>query len=492
MVSTIQRLDLRQSQSLVMTPQLQQAIKLLQMSSQELQEFVDQEIESNPLLERAGDEGVAESDGPVDTDFAAPISDLTDLTGSDRDFTDTDHALDTDFDNVWTGGESGMWQESAGNRSFGDDDWPGLEQTLTRQPDLREHLVDQVRVSFSSMVDQLIAYALIDGLNEAGYLAIELSAVAAMMGCAVEDVARVLDKVQHFEPAGVFARDLRECLMLQLRDRNRYDPCIAILLDHLPLLAERKLDALKKLCRVDDEDLRDMIADIRALEPKPARTFVMVRVETMIPDVLVRPSRDGGWAIELNPDALPKLLLNRSYYTEISSSVKDRGGKDYLAEKWQSASWLMKALDQRAQTILKVSAEIIRQQDGFFREGVRRLRPLILRDIAEAVQMHESTISRVTTNKYMATPRGIFELKFFFTAAIPSADGGASHAAEAAKHHIKTLIDGEISGKILSDDQIVDLLRDQGIDIARRTVAKYREAMRIPSSVQRRRDKAQD
>jgi len=493
MVSAIQRLDLRQSQSLVMTPQLQQAIKLLQMSGQELQEFVAQELEANPLLEKGSDDGgdapgTDLQDVPID---ASPVRDVADLTRSDQDFSTSDHALDTDFDNVWTGSDAMMWQDP-GRRNGWDDDFPDLEQTTAHKPDLREHLVQQIGMMLPNGGDRLLAYALIDSLNEAGYLEADLNALAEQLGCTIPDLERVLEKIQHCDPAGVFARDVRECLMLQLRDRNRYDPCIAIMLDHLPLLADRKWDALKKLCKVDDEDLRGMVADIRALDPKPARAFMVVRSETMIPDVLVRLNRDGSWGVELNADVLPKLLLSRRYYTNVMASVRDRTDKDYLTEKWQSASWLLKALDQRAQTILKVSAEIVRQQEGFFRDGVQGLKPMILRDIAEAVSMHESTISRVTTQKYMATPRGVFELKYFFTAAIASADGGNTHAAEAVKYRIKTMIDAETAGNILSDDQIVDLLRAQGIDIARRTVAKYREAMRIPSSVQRRRDKARE
>lgn len=487
MVSAIQRLDLRQSQSLVMTPQLQQAIKLLQMSSQELQQFVDQELESNPLLEK-GDAAGTEITAPADDQPV--IRDLADLTRSDVDLTRTDHALDTDFDNVWTGSDAVIWPDQGGRGNF-DDDWPDFEQMTAHKPDLREYLVQQVGVMVPDAADRLLAYALIDSLNEAGWLDAEIPVLAEQLGCTVADLERVLMQIQHCDPAGVFARDLRECLMLQLRDRNRYDPCMAALLDHLPLLADRKWHELKKICRVDDEDLRGMVADLKALDPKPARAFMVVRSETLIPDVLVRPSRDGGWIVELNQDALPKLLVSRRYYAEISGSARDRRDRDYLSEKWQSANWLLKALDQRAQTILKVATDIVRQQEGFFREGVQGLRPMVLRDIAESVQMHESTISRVTTQKYMATPRGIFELKYFFTTAIASADGGTTHAAEAVKYRIKGMIDAETNGNILSDDQIVELLRAQGIDIARRTVAKYREAMRIPSSVQRRRDKAE-
>jgi RNA polymerase sigma-54 factor len=296
--------------------------------------------------------------------------------------------------------------------------------------------------------------------------------------------------LQEFDPPGVFARDLAECLALQLRDRNRLDPAMQALLDHIELLAKRDFAALRRICGVDDEDLADMVAEIRRLTPKPGLAFGSAPVQPVVPDVFVRPGPDGGWLVELNSDTLPKVLLNKTYYEKVSSSARSAADKSYLAECHQSGTWLVRALDQRARTILKVTTEIVRQQDGFFVHGVRRLRPLNLRTIADAIGMHESTVSRVTANKFLATPRGVFELKYFFTSAIAAADGGDAHSAEAVRHSIRQLIDAEASDGILSDDTIVERLREAGVEIARRTVAKYREAMRIPSSVQRRRDKA--
>jgi RNA polymerase sigma-54 factor len=295
--------------------------------------------------------------------------------------------------------------------------------------------------------------------------------------------------LQTFDPPGVFARNLTECLAIQLKERDRHDPAMQALLQNLELLARRDLPALRKLCGVGEEDLADMIAEIRNLNPKPGLAFGSSTVQSVVPDVFVKAGPDGAWQVELNSDTLPKVLINQRYYAQVSKTTRNDKDKSYLAECFQTATWLVRALDQRAKTILKVSGEIVRQQDAFFAHGVEHLRPLNLKTVADAISMHESTVSRVTANKYMATSRGIFELKYFFTPAIAAADGGEAHSAEAVRHRIKQLIDAESSREVLSDDTIVDMLREAGIDIARRTVAKYREAMRIPSSVQRRREK---
>jgi RNA polymerase sigma-54 factor len=313
--------------------------------------------------------------------------------------------------------------------------------------------------------------------------------VADKLGTRVDRVEAVLAVLQTFDPPGVFARNLTECLAIQLKERDRYDPAMQRLVENLPLLARRDLAALRRLCGVVDEDLVDMIAEIRNLNPKPGLAFGSAPVQPIVPDVFVRAAPDGTWQVELNSDTLPKVLINQRYYAEVSKTTRTDKDKSYLAECFQTATWLVRALDQRARTILKVSSEIVRQQDGFFARGVEHLRPLNLKTVADAIGMHESTVSRVTANKYMATNRGIFELKYFFTSAIAAADGGESHSAEAVRHRIRQLIDAETARDVLSDDTIVEKLRDAGIDIARRTVAKYREAMRIPSSVQRRREK---
>jgi len=303
-------------------------------------------------------------------------------------------------------------------------------------------------------------------------------------------VEQVLLRLQRLDPPGVFARDLAECLALQLRERNRLDPAMAKLLANLPLLASRNIAELTRLCGVDAEDIQAMLGEIRALDPKPGLAFDPVLADPIVPDVLMRTDGAGGWIVELNQDALPRVLVNNVYYAQVSRGAKSKTDKEYLSERFQAANWLVKALHQRATTILKVSRELVRQQDGFFRHGIQHLRPLVLRDIAQAISMHESTVSRVTSNKYMATPRGIFELKYFFTSSIAATDGAAALSAESVRFRIKSLIDAEPKDAVLSDDRIVDILVKDGVDIARRTVAKYREAMRIPSSVQRRREKA--
>ena len=291
-------------------------------------------------------------------------------------------------------------------------------------------------------------------------------------------------------PAGVCARNLTECLAIRLKERNRYDPAMAALLGRLDLLAKRDFAGLKRACAVSDEDLADMVAEIKALDPKPGLAFDATTAPTVVPDVLMRAAPGGGWLLELNQDTLPRVLVNNRYHARVVKEARDKREKEFIAERFQAANWLVKSLHQRAQTILKVATEIVRQQDGFFRHGVQQLKPLVLRDIATAIEMHESTVSRVTTNKYLAAPHGIYELKYFFTSSIADAAGGEAHSAEAVRFRIKNMIEAERAEQVLSDDRLVELLRADGVDIARRTVAKYREALRIPSSVQRRRDKS--
>jgi RNA polymerase sigma-54 factor len=334
----------------------------------------------------------------------------------------------------------------------------------------------------------MIGAHLIALLCPAGRLTAEPAAIADAMAIELERVEAVRARMMRFDPVGLFARDLKECLAAQLAERDRLDPAMAALLENLDLLARRELRRLTTICGVDMDDLAEMIAEIRTLDPKPAANYESVPTQLVVPDILMRSSPDGGWLIELNPETMPRLLVNERFYARVAPRAR-KEDRLFLAEHLASANWLVRSLQQRAQTILKVSAEIIRQQDGFMRLGVAHLRPLILRDIAEAVEMHESTVSRVTANKYIATPRGTFELKYFFTTAIPGTDG-ASHSAEAVRFRIRALIDAEAVEEILSDDAIVAALRNEGVDIARRTVAKYREALHIPNSVQRRREKA--
>jgi RNA polymerase sigma-54 factor len=369
----------------------------------------------------------------------------------------------------------------------GDDINP--EAFVSSEPSLRDHLSEQLPLAIQDHVERLIGQHLIDMVDEAGYLHADLEQLATKLGAPLGMVERVLETLQTLDPAGVFARSLAECLALQLKDQNRYDPQIAALLDNLHLLAAHNMPALRKVIGADMSEITEMIEEIKHLNPKPGLKFGSVQLQPVVPDVLVRQAADGSWLIELNSDTLPRVLVNRSYFTQVNKTTRTEKDKGYLLECLQTANWLVKSLDQRARTILKVSEEIIRQQDGFFTYGVQHLRPLNLKTVADAISMHESTVSRVTSNKYMATPRGIFELKYFFTSAIQSSGEGEAHSSESVRHRIKQMIDGESAKSILSDDKLVEKLKMEGIDIARRTVAKYREAMRIPSSVQRRREK---
>ncbi len=482
-----QRLDVRLSQTLVMTPQLQQAIKLLQLSNADLTAYVEEELEQNPLLERdEGYEDFSEPDLEADPSPVADDADAATLTHSETIPNEAETPLDTSYDDVWIDDAAPRegWASSAGaNGEAGDFN---LEQTVGGATTLRDHIVEQIGVDVADPAERLIALYLVEQLDDSGYLGCTVEDAAEDLGAPADRVERVLQKVQAFDPSGIFARNLAECLAIQLREKNRLDPAMQALLDNLELLARRDANTLLRICGVDAEDLADMAAEIRALNPKPAVGFEQNTIQPITPDVLMRADGKGGWAVELNSETLPRVLVNAHYYKLASK----RGGKDksYVTEQLQSANWLVKALHQRATTILKVSAEIVRLQDGFFRHGIAHLRPLVLRDVAEAVEMHESTVSRVTANKYIATPRGVYELKYFFTASIASSSGDP-HSAEAVRVRIKSLIAGETVAEVLSDDMIVDILKDDGIEIARRTVAKYRDALRIPSSVQRRREK---
>ena len=489
------RLEFRQSQSLVMTPQLRQAIKLLQFSNLEVAAFIEEELERNPLLER--DER-AEIVGEV------PASDLPDRPAEGADTAEFVSAasmpeagegpLDHEFDGYEALGPAdglampSTLSSSGGTQNFEADD-RGLEETLETRPSLRDHLGEQLRLGFADRADRLIGAHLIALLEPSGRLSAEIADIARALGADADRVEAIRHRMMAFDPVGMFARSLAECLAAQLRERNRLDPAMAALLDNLEHLARRDMRFLMEACGVDWDDLQDMIGEIRELDPKPGANWDSVPLPAVIPDVLMRAAPGGDWRLELNPGTLPRILVNEAFYARISRDPA-RDTRAFASERLAVANWLVKSLQQRAQTILKVASEIVRRQDGFFRHGVSHLRPLILRDIAEEVSLHESTVSRVTANKFIATPRGTFELKYFFTTAIAGA-GGESHSAEAVRHRIRAMVAAETAADILSDDAIVATLKREGIDIARRTVAKYRDALRIPSSVQRKRDRAQ-
>lgn len=503
------RLELRQGQALVMTPQLQQAIKLLQLSNLELGEFVEQELERNPLLEASTGEPEPEraAERENDGDFEPQSGAETALSLSeDGPPPSRDGDLDIDYENVYAdesrsdaandaaaaapGPTGSDWQnlKTGGAGSGGDGEF-SLEATLTREPTLSEHLTEQLHMALKEPRARMIGAYLIDQVNETGYITTDIAEVAERLGADLAETESVLKVLQTFDPVGICARNLKECLAIQLAERDRLDPTMQIFLEHLELFARRDFDLLMKLCGADREDIASMIEDIRTCNPKPGLAFGGEPIVPVIPDVFIRQRADGTWAIELNSETLPRVLVNQQYYAEVSKIPGDPKAKAYLSECLNNANWLVKSLDQRARTILKVASEIVRQQDAFLVHGIQHLRPLNLRTVADAISMHESTVSRVTANKYIATPRGIFEMKYFFTSSINATEGGEAHSAEAVRHRIKELIEAEHGDAVLSDDNIVDILKGAGIDIARRTVAKYREALNIPSSVQRRREK---
>jgi RNA polymerase sigma-54 factor len=500
-MSLAPRLDLRQSQSLVMTPQLQQAIKLLALSNLELEAFIGGELERNPLLE-AGEiiaQPARETVEPVEG--AEPVSgpDAGADTLIDRGAGGADSPLDVDYgaetfiddgpgDGVGTQRQSGSDLMSMGSAVSGSEDGPDFDSFAAPDIGLHEHLMQQAGAVLSGTA-LLIAGQLIGQIDDAGYLEANLLETAYRLGVALAEVEEVLAVIHGFDPSGVGARSLSECIAIQAREADRYDPAMATLIDNLDLLARGQIPHLRRICGVDEEDMADMIRELRTYDPKPGLQYGGEGAAAVVPDVFVTPS-GKSWAIEINGATLPRLLVNRRYHAQLAAGARDKAAKAWLSDSLASANWLIKALDQRQRTILKVTEEIVRRQEGFFRHGVTHLRPLTLKAIADEVDLHESTISRVTSNKYLACPRGTFELKYFFTSAIQSADGGEAASAEAVKSHIRALIAEEKADAILSDDTLVDLLREKGFDIARRTVAKYREAIGLGSSVQRRRQKA--
>ncbi|NJR77682.1 RNA polymerase factor sigma-54 [Sphingomonas corticis] len=481
-MSLAPRLDLRQSQSLVMTPQLQQAIKLLALSNLEIEAVIAEEVEKNPLLETSA----PVEDAPVAAAAAAEAP-REEPAGADElvmageaagEALDVDIATERfdDGPSDFAGAGAGASGEAIDFDSFAD---------------TSESLADVLLAQAGTLLadaDLFIAQHLIDQIDEAGYLRADLIDVAMRLGVPLARVERVLAVIHTFEPSGVGARDLAECLAIQAKEADRYDPCMARLLDHLDLVARGELARLKRICGVDDEDMADMIRELRHYDPKPGCRYGGEASIAVTPDLYVTRAA-AGWNIEINGATLPRVLVNRRYYNELSHGPQDRSSKAWLSDRLASANWLVKALDQRQRTIVKVATEIVKQQEAFFLHGVAHLKPLTLAKVAEAIEMHESTVSRVTSNKYLSCARGLFELKYFFTSAIQAADGGDAVSAEAVKSAIRALIQAE-GDQILSDDTLVEMLNAKGFGIARRTVAKYREAMGIGSSVQRRRARA--
>lgn len=464
-----QTLDLRAQQNLVMTPQMQQAVKLLQLSNLELQDYLEEEIAQNPLLEKLEPE-----------------------TDSDESFTDDpspNDARDEDV-NDFDGG-SLMATVGAGGHLNMDDPNYSFENRLAQSVNLRDHLMQQLMLMTDDRLDQALGSLLIDRLDESGYLREDISDLGQQFGISQERLESLLTRLRGFDPAGIFAHDLSDCLRLQLQDQGKLDPLMDLFLGHIHLLGQHNYDELSKICDVSPAIIKELSDELKLLNPKPAALFDHYVVQTAVPDVLMKTlpkDQGGGYRVEMNADTLPRVLINQEYYTEVSKATKDKDGKEFITTQLNNANWIVKALDQRAQTILKVAADIVEQQDAFFLYGIEFLKPMTLKEVADRIAMHESTVSRVTTGKFIGTPRGLYELKFFFTSSIENEDG-SSTSSEAVKNRIKTLIDAESPKDILSDDDLAEMLQKEGIDVARRTVAKYREALNIPSSVQRRRIK---
>jgi RNA polymerase sigma-54 factor len=497
------KLAMRQGQTMVLTPQLLQAIKLLQMPNTELAAFVEEELERNPLLERAEEhaqlrnepsEAASKASGePAPGDWAAESLISDPKTLSSELGTEIENAFDPD--RAHTPGEAPLGDDNQGLRTSswsgigggGDGEAADLEAYVAANESLSEFLTRQAMITISDPAERIIAVALIDALDECGYLSTPLTEIALRLGAPVERVEIVLLRLQELEPTGIFARNLAECLRLQLIERDRYDPAMQAMIENLPALAKRDMATLRRLCGVDDADIFDMIAEIKRLDPKPGRSFGGGVEPVAIPDVYVTAAHDGSWRIELNSDALPRVLVNETYVASVRRGPLREADKQYVSTQLQSANWLTKSLEQRARTILLVASEIVRRQDAFLVEGVSGLKPLNLKAVADAIGVHESTVSRATSNKFIQTPRGLFEMKYFFTTSIASAGVGEAHSAESVRHRIKQMIDAEDPNDVLSDDVIVARLREANIVVARRTVAKYRDNLRIPSSVDRRR-----
>ena len=493
------RLDLRQTQSLTMTPRLQQAIKLLQMSALELENFVAEELERNPFLQKEGEpqEEAADESAPFeDSEFVGrdELTPLVESNGADEappdmpDYTDEDsfyeHAPD---ENAYDGGDfsSDVWRGQAS----ADDTFDAVSVCAAPAASLESALMEQIATRFSGDAERQTAFFILQNCDDNYFVppAVKEKFLQSGTNGALYDA--VLAKMREFEPTGVFASSLPDFFAAQLKEKDRFDPAMARLVAHLDLLADKEYGKLMKLCGVDAEDLAQMIDELRRLNPRCSTNYGDAPVPTVVPDVLVRKNKAGDFVVELNQAVLPRVLMNHRYLAEISAAAKgSKEVKKFVSEHLSSANSLMKALQQRAESILKTASYIVARQRDFFERGAAFVKPMILKDVAQAVGLHESTISRVTTNKYLACAFGVFELKFFFSKALESADG-ETVSAVAVKQRIKQLTDAETPQDVLSDEDLAALLNREGIAVARRTVAKYRESMNIPSSSRRKREK---
>ena len=471
-----QNLKLKQSQSLVMTPQLQQAIKLLQLNNLELTELVNKELEENPFLENESSEEKVEK-------FEEETNDLSESFESGESIAD-EPKID-DYDNRW---DTDLSYQSYSKTTDSDSIDPGsvVEQTLSEKISLKGILKNQAELEFKSQTEKKISELLIDYIEPSGWITISIDELADFSGFDKTLIEKVLLKMQNFEPNGVFARNLKECLIIQLKNEDKLNNSKKKLIENLELLGEGNLKELQKITNLREEELKENIKSIRLLNPKPGTKYSDENSIIFNPDVIVAKNNEN-WEVELNNSTLPKVTVNEEYVNEIEGLNCSESDKKYITENLNSAKWLIKAIQQRNTTTLKISAEIVNQQKLFFEKGKKYLKPMILKDVAKKINMHESTVSRVTSEKLMLTPRGIFEMKIFFSASIGGTNDGDSFSAASVRESLKKLISNEPMNNPFSDEILVNKLHSQGISLARRTVAKYRELLNIPSSSIRRR-----
>ena len=471
-----QNLKLKQSQSLVMTPQLQQAIKLLQLTNLELTDLVEKELEENPFLENQSSE--EEKTVSDDEDITKNIDDSFNNGDSI-----SDEPYNHDYENRWDN------DTNVGNSKNHSEDYndPGtiIERTQSDKISLKTILFNQAQLEFNDSEEKEMAEILIDYIDPSGLFKEDIMEISSFSGFPLERIENVLRRMQTFEPSGVFARNLKECLIIQLKNIDSHNKTNQIIVDNLELLGNGNLKGLQKITGLSDENLKTEIKLIRSLNPKPGTIYDEGGHNIAQPDVIVTKDKDE-WNVELNNSTLPKVCVNDSYVKEIEKLECKDSDKKYINESLNSARWLIKAIEQRNITTLKISSEIISQQKDFFEKGKKFLKPMILKDVAKKINMHESTVSRVTSEKLMMTPIGIFEMKIFFSASINSINSGESHSAESVRESLRKIISDEPCESPLSDEMLVSRLKGEGINLARRTVAKYRELLNIPASSVRR------
>ncbi|ELX1714149.1 RNA polymerase factor sigma-54 [Escherichia coli] len=472
-----QGLQLRLSQQLAMTPQLQQAIRLLQLSTLELQQELQQALESNPLLEQI------DTHEEIDTRETQDSETLDTADALEQKEMPEELPLDASWDTIYTAGTP-----SGTSGDYIDDELPVYQGETTQT--LQDYLMWQVELTPFSDTDRAIATSIVDAVDDTGYLTVPLEDILESMGdeeIDIDEVEAVLKRIQRFDPVGVAAKDLRDCLLIQLSQFDKTTPWLEearlIISDHLDLLANHDFRTLMRVTRLKEDVLKEAVNLIQSLDPRPGQSIQTGEPEYVIPDVLVR-KHNGHWTVELNSDSIPRLQINQ-HYASMCNNARNDGDSQFIRSNLQDAKWLIKSLESHNDTLLRVSRCIVEQQQAFFEQGEEYMKPMVLADIAQAVEMHESTISRVTTQKYLHSPRGIFELKYFFSSHV-NTEGGGEASSTAIRALVKKLIAAENPAKPLSDSKLTSLLSEQGIMVARRTVAKYRESLSIPPSNQRK------